>query len=135
MFFAAIICSTPSCKKSAVDTILTRLQHTWKLTKIATDDNGNGAIDASEIQPLTNGQDDRITFNKDGSGKEVIISTNGVQDTYTFSWSLGIGDTLNRHGAGNDIIKYHIGNISTSSLELATITDKNILAAYFYDRK
>ena len=136
MFFVAICCITFSCKqKENVETILTRLLHNWKLTKIATDDNGNGAIDASEVHPVANGSDEEIVFNKDNTGLQTVTATNGATNTYRFTWSLDKYDTVTRVGVGNNLVKYHIQSISSGSLELITLTDQNILAAYYYERK
>lgn len=136
IFFVLFTCITFSCKRNDdVDNILTRLLHNWKLAKIATDDNGNGAIDATEIQPLTNGEDDEMIFNKDYTGAQTVIAANGVKNNYPFTWSLTGKDTITRNGLGYNLIKYHIETISAVSLELTTHTEQGILAAYFYDRK
>ena len=135
-FFLALTCITFSCKqKENIETILTRLLHNWKLVKIATDDNGNGVIDAAEVHPLSNGADDEIVFNKDYTGLQTVIAANGATESYHFTWSLDTHDTVTRVGLGYNLIKYHIENISSTSLELLTMTDQNILSAYYYTRK
>ncbi len=131
----AICCSMPSCKrKENVETIQTRLLHTWKLSKIATDDNGNNGIDASEIHPVANGSVDKIVFNSDSTGLQTVVAANGVTTEYDFTWTLGKGDTITRNGIGNNVIKYHIANISSTSLELRNYSEQNILCAYYFDR-
>lgn len=136
IFVAAICCLTFSChRKENVETILTRLLHNWKLTKIATDDNANGIIDASEVHAVANGSDDQIVFNKDYTGTQTVVASNGNKNTYPFTWSLSDKDTLTRNGVGNNVIVYHVADISSGSLELTTYEGSGLLAAYFYERK
>ena len=131
----AFCCVISSCKrKENIETIQTRLTHSWKLSKIATDDNGNNGIDASEIHPLANGSDDRIVFNTNNTGNQTVIAANGVQTDFAFTWSLGAGDTITRIGIGSNIIKYHVEDISTTTLELSTMSEQNILCGYYYVR-
>ncbi len=131
LFFVALVCVVPSCtKKETAETRLTRMQHKWKLIKTATDANGNGVIDASEIQPVQSGVT-TITFNKDLSGVETI-AINGVTTDYPFIWAMdGTLDTVTRNGVGHNQIKYFLADISSTNMELTTTTDLG-LAAYFY---
>ncbi|MBC7555147.1 MAG: hypothetical protein H7257_14355 [Taibaiella sp.] len=123
-----------SCKrKEVVETQYTRLLHTWKLVRIATDDNGNGGIDGYEIHPVQEGLVTLIAFSKDNSGNETVIA--GVDTlNYPFTWSRGGGDTLIRNGVGNNIIRYNLEDITSINMRLATFGTMG-KAAYYYDRQ
>lgn len=124
-----------SCKrKEVVYTRLTRIQHTWKLVKTATDANGNGQIDASEIHAIDAAFDNTLVFNADYTGKETVIA-NGVTTDYPFTWTMDANmDTITRNGIGHNVIKYYLEDISSISMELTTMTDLGI-AAYIYQIK
>ena len=130
----AFCCSVLSCKrKEVVETRLTRVMNKWKLVKTATDNNLNGIIDESEIQPVQEGYNDILLFNKDYSGSETV-TTNGVTTAYPFVWTMDAGlDTIKRDGVGHDTISYYLYDISSISMELTTTTPLG-LAAYFYSR-
>ena len=132
--FIAMSCSSTSCKrKETIETKFSRLVNTWKLIKTGTDDNGNGAVDASEIHLVQEGLDDELVFTKEYTGKETVI-INGVTTEYPFTWKKDDNDTLTRDGIGHNTIKYHIDVISSVSLQLSTNTTLGN-AAYIYNKK
>ena len=125
-----------SCKrKDNVESIFTYLSHSWKVVKLATDDNGNNGIDASEIHAPANGQDNRFVFKTDNTGSETVIAANGVTTEYPFTWSLLGKDSVIRNGVGNNVVRYKINSISTTRLELRMTTEQSgILVAYYFER-
>ncbi len=134
VFFIAMSCLNTSCKrKEVIETQLTRLQHKWKLTKSATDDNGSGVIDGYEIHPVDAGLDDEIEFKADFTGSQVVI-INGATNTFPFTWSMDSKDSITRVGVGHNTVVYFLADISSSSMELVS-KSSGILVAYFYSRK
>lgn len=132
----AFCVAMPSCKRDdKPQTRLTRLQHTWKLVKTATDANGNGAIDASEIQPINIATlASTIAFNENMSGNENVVA-NGVTTDYPFTWTINAQmDTITRNGIGHNVVKYYLADISSIAMELTTMTDLGV-AGYFYEIK
>lgn len=133
--FVLLTVALPSCKrKEVIYTRLTRIQHSWKLVKTATDVNGNGQIDASEIQPIDDAFDNTLTFNADYTGKETVVA-NSVTTDYPFTWTMDVNmDTITRNGIGHNVIKYYLADISSIRMELTTTTSIG-LAAYIYEIK
>ena len=135
LFTIAFSCVTSSCKrKEVIETRLTRLTNKWKLVKTATDSNGNGGIDPSEIQPVQDSYNDVLYFNPDNSGTETVIA-NSVTTVYPFTWTINDQlDTIVRNGVGHNTIKYYLKDITSITMELTTTTSLGI-AAYYYERR
>jgi hypothetical protein len=124
----------PACKrKEIIDTKYTRLLHTWQLSQLATDDNGNGKIDPTEPHALASGYNSTITFKDDSSGSETItINDNSVD--YFFYWDLATGDSIYRYGVGHNTIRYHIDDMTSLTLKLTAGSAQGPVT-YYYKRK
>lgn len=130
LFIAAQLLVVPSCKKSeGLATLFSRVLGTWKEAKYATDDNGNGVIDPSEIHPVPADIDNELTFNKDSAG---VSTTNGFP--LNFTWSIIEGSELMVSYSANDTIEYNLIEISSDDLTLTTYTNLG-LTWYYYIRK
>ena len=132
---AALGALLPSCKRKEVtETRKTRILRDWKLVKAATDANGNGIIDASEISPVSASFNTTLTFKADFTGNENVV-INGVTTDYPFTWTMDYTlDTITRNGVGNNVIKYFLADISSINMDLTTMTPLGI-AGYYYERK
>jgi hypothetical protein len=108
-----------SCTKRGPTTIDGKIQGKWKKIQYATDDNGNGIIDQSEIsqQPAT--ISDELLFKGDYTGSEttVIDGNKSTTQVLNFSWRV-TNDSLWLEYAANDTISYYIVNVNTSNLTL-----------------
>ncbi len=135
LVIAAIGVLLPSCKRKEVtETRKTRIQHSWKLVRTATDANANGVIDASEIHPVSASLVITLTFNSDLTGNENVIA-NGVPTDYPFTWTMDPTlDTITRNGVGHNVIKYYLSDISSINMDLTTMTDLG-LAGYYFEIK
>jgi hypothetical protein len=119
-------------KKNNDNSQSSRLNGRWRLVKTATDDNANGAIDASEIHAVQQGYVDYLLFNNDSTGSETT-QTNLDTVVLPFRWYFTLQDSLQRDGVGHDTIRYFIANINTSTMQLYTNTQFGV-AAYYYNR-
>lgn len=84
--------SITSCKKSSSSS--SKLVGTWDLKQLGEDMNGNGVMDANEVQSIDGYGTGTATFNSDGTGSEHIVFYGGLVDSsVTFKkWTLQNGD-------------------------------------------
>lgn len=129
----ATVCIAQACKKDVLETQYTRIEGKWKLTRQALDDNADGAIQTNEIHAVDSSIDDEIQFNKDKTGVETVTA-GGFATPYSFTYSIGAGNIIQRIGVGYDTINYYLFSVSSSDLEL-TVNAPSGLAAYFYQKK
>ena len=127
------ICVLPACRKDTLETQYTRIEGKWKLVKQALDDNADGTIESNEIHAVDPSIDDEIQFNKDKTGVETVTA-GGFATPYSFTYSIGAGNIIQRIGVGYDTINYYLFSVSSSDLEL-TVNASSGLAAYFYQKK
>jgi hypothetical protein len=125
----------PSCtKKQAADTPFNKIQGKWKLTKEATDDNGNNKIDAEEIHATSPQHDNEITFNKGLTGVETNVYNGVVSPPLNFTWKITNEDSsIQCAYTGHDTITYYLVGVTSGSLTLQTNTTKG-LAWYYYNK-
>lgn len=123
-----------SCKRTElIENSYTRLVRKWLLIRSATDNNGNGSIDAYEYNNVQDSVVNYYTFKGDSSGEESVKAINGVTTLYPFRWSLS-GDSLQITRVGNNVNTYYIRNLSNSRLELYLGTDRGPVGYYFEPR-
>jgi hypothetical protein len=107
-----------SCKKKQDDSVHTRLAGKWKTAQIAGDNNGNGVMDATEVQTAPNVS--YTTFISDGTGKDED-GAGLVSGTYT--WTLKNNDA-------DIVLKYNSGSANgmqfTLHITALTSTDLNV---------
>jgi hypothetical protein len=115
-----------------VETKYTRLTSTWKLVKLATDDNGNNAIEPSEIRPVNKGYYAEWRFNDDSSGSETTL-VNNLQTVLPFNFRFTDRDTLYRWGVGYNTVIYKMTDITSITLQLQTYTNIG-LARYYFEK-
>jgi hypothetical protein len=122
-----------SCKReSTVETKYTRLTNTWKLVKLATDDNGNNAIESSEIRPVKTGYYAEWRFNDDSSASETTL-VNNQQTVLPINFRFTDRDTLYRWGVGYNTVIYKMTDITSITLQLQTYTNIG-LARYYFEK-
>ena len=128
LFFGAESCS----KKQPPDTLFSKMLGQWKKTAYATDDNGNGIIDAGEIHPQPANILDELVFKSDTSGYENTI-VNKIQEVpLNFKWYV-YAESLAVAYSAHDTIVYYIDNVNSYTLALYTNTSTG-LAAYYYSK-
>ena len=132
VFFSLL--ALPGCRrKEIIENTTTRLTRNWQLVQSATDDNGNGTIDAYEFVKLQDNFLDYYKFNTDNSGTESVTATNGITTQYPFTW-IQTADTLDISRTGNNVEIYYVKSLSNVQMELITNTPRG-LAGYLFDAK
>jgi len=128
---AVFICA---CRKGSVDDSPTgRTEGKWQLTQVATDDNGNGILDASEWANVPVNDTDIIIYNKDFSGIEYLnIDTSAT--TYTFTWSI-IADTLQRNLEGHFTDNGYIKELTSSTMVLQYNSTIPVISGKTFQKK
>ena len=127
-----------SCKKTAVDNSFTRLVGKWKEIQTATDDNGNGVIDAEEVHNAPPGYNDILHFNADSLGTETITSNGDTEPLLNFRWKLNYSDSVNLAYTAHDTITYYINELNASTLILTATSLTNagpILTQNYYNKQ
>ena len=105
----------------------------WLQVQFATDDNGNGVMDQSEVHDIAKNVVDILQFKADSTGYESILAAESTMQ-YPFTWLYLTGDSLQRNGVGHDTIFYSIARVDASNMTLSTITDKG-LVWYLYNKE
>lgn len=130
VFIAAQALVVSSCKKKeTLQTPFTRILGTWEKAKYATDDNGNGVIDNSEIHDVQTGIVDELTFKSDSTGNEL---TNSV--TLPYDWNIIEGSSVILSYRANDTVVYYMYEVSSVDLTLTTTTNQGLIW-YYYVKK
>jgi hypothetical protein len=138
IIFAILILGLWSCtKKGSPDTPFTHIQGFWKLAKTATDDNGNGIIDAGEIHSVAATYTDKLYFKSDSTGYEQITVNGDPTAPLHYRWKIAYGDSLYMAYAAHDTPTYYISLLNSVNMTLSTITpvdSGSILTQYYYNK-
>lgn len=133
LFVIPLLIGVESCtKKQPPDTLFSKMLGQWKKTAYATDDNGNGVIDAGEIHPQSANILDELVIKKDTTGYENTIVNNIQEVPLNFKWYV-YADSVVFYYAAHDTIVYYIDEVNSYTLALYTNTSTG-LAAYYYSK-
>lgn len=131
--YILLILLTIGCSKNdGISSKEDRLKNSWKLVKVATDDNKNQVIDNDEIKAVDSGYLSITKYNNDKTGYEKVTA-NKLETSYYFNWVI-YNDTVAQYRIGRDTAIYKISYISDNELQLTTTTSWG-LSSYFYKKQ
>ena len=123
---AALFAALWSCNKNeGPQTTFGKIAGKWRLAETATDDNGNGVIDASELHPVQSGYVDILNFKVDSTGVETTVSNSDSAPPLNFTWNVIVGDSVRLDYTAHLTVTYYINNLNASNLTLTTRTPLN----------
>jgi len=113
-----------SCKKKSDDSAKAKLTGKWKTTKVATDVNSNGSMDATEVFTLPDSVSSYVTFNADGSGSSQGVATGSTSVSLTWKLINSDKDIVITEGGSSDTA--HIESLNSTDLEISDNSDNGM---------
>lgn len=139
LVFVVLVSGSEGCrKKQQSNTIFSMLQGKWKRIQLATDDNGNGIIDASELHNMPPGYSDVLLFKSDSTGMETTLVNNGSPNIIPYNWRPQYSDSLLINYRAHLSIDYYIVVLNSSLLTLSSYVSLDsgfILTQYVYNKE